>query len=149
MKTKNILQENMRRFGTKNLNEQPGESAPADFESALKPIYTNINDINDTAYDIVYTSRPLKMEDLPVIQHAVQQLKTWSSTNRAPLEVHILVDEAPALLDAMQVNSKDAWQEMKSHWGAIIDAIADQNKSEYMTQSKYQAYKQKYGDFNK
>ena len=43
----------MRRFGTKNLNEQPGESEPADFESALKPIYTNINDINDTAYDIV------------------------------------------------------------------------------------------------
>jgi hypothetical protein len=75
-----------------------------------------------------------KMEYLPQVQHGIQQLTQWVKAKKpAPLVVYILVNEAPALLDAMQAKSKKAWMEMRSHWGAIIDACADEDADEYVT----------------
>ena len=124
---KNILAENMRRFGTKNLNEE--------LESAKKTSYANLwNDIASAADELAEALETPNMEHLPIVQHAITQLKKWTAARKpAPLAIYTLVDEAPALLDAMQAKSQKAWAEMRSHWGAIVDAIADEDEDEYVT----------------
>lgn len=139
MKPKNILQENMRRFATKNLNEQPdvnvGSSDMHTFKSALKKTYDNVwNDMASASEDLGSALERPKMEYLPVVQHAIQQFKKWTDAKKpAPLEVYMLVAEAPALLDKMQAKSKNAWEEMRSHFGGIVDAVCDQDEDEYVT----------------
>ncbi len=137
MKKKNILAENMRRFGTKNLNEMDDMSGPATgFESAKKARYNNVwDDMASAADELAEALETPNMSQLPIVQHAILQLKKWTAARKpAPLAVYTLVDEAPALLDAMQAKSKNAWQEMRSHWGAIVDAIADEDEDEYVTE---------------
>jgi len=131
-KLKNILAENMRRFGTKNLNEQMGTSH---LQFAKKQTYNNVrNDIASAAEDLAAALNQPKMEDLPIVQHAIQQLKRWTERRKpAPYSVYALVAEAPALLDKMQAKSKNAWDEMRSHWGGIVDAISDEDEDEYVT----------------
>jgi hypothetical protein len=61
-------------------------------------------------------------------------LKRWTDRKKpAPYSVYALVAEAPALLDKMQAKSKTAWNEMRSHWGGIVDAISDEDEDEYVT----------------
>ncbi len=146
MKQKNILAENMRRFGTKNLNEQPDTDKQSNmygkpeyvdgFESALKASYDNVwNDIASAAEELADALATPHIKQLPIIQHAILQLKKWTDAKKpAPLAVYMLVNEAPALLDAMQAKSKNAWNEMGSHWGGIVDAICDEDKDEYVTE---------------
>lgn len=129
IKLKKLLAENMRRFGTKNLKERFESN---NFQYAKKQSYTTMMDIMDAAEDLA--TEDYKMENLPIYQHAIKQLKMWTNAKKpAPLAVYMLVAEAPALLDKMQAKSKNAWEEMRSHWGGIIDAIADEDKSEYVT----------------
>jgi hypothetical protein len=133
MKTslKNILQENMQRFGTKNLKTI---NETVDFEFAKKASYDTIMDIMDASEDLAEALNEPSMEQLPVVQHAIKQLNIWTKKRKpAPLSVYVLVQEAPALLDKMQAKSKNAWMEMRSHWGGIVDAIADEDESEYVT----------------
>ena len=74
------------------------------------------------------------MDQLPIVQHAIKQLNKWTAAKKpAPFSVYMLVHEAPALLDKMQAGSKKAWIEMRSHWGGIVDAFVDEDKSEYVT----------------
>ena len=131
MKLKNILQENMRRFATKNLVEN--ESGNLKF--AKKPQYDNVwNDIANAAQDLADALSQPNMEDLDVVRYAIKQLKKWTNEKKpAPYSVYALVAEAPALLDKMQSGSKNAWSEMRSHWGGIVDAIADEDEDEYVT----------------
>ncbi len=131
-KLKNILAENMRRFGTKNLSEQMDSSH---LQFAKKQTYNNVrNDIASAAEDLAAALDQPKMEDLPIVQHAIQQLKRWTDRKKpAPYSVYALVAEAPALLDKMQAKSKNAWDEMRSHWGGIVDAISDEGEDEYVT----------------
>jgi hypothetical protein len=132
---RNILAENMRRFNTKNLTESHYID-PAEFlEFAMKEPYTNVTgDIMSAAEYFALALEEPKMEYLPHVQHGIQQLTQWVKAKKpAPLVVYILVNEAPALLDAMQAKSKKAWMEMRSHWGAIIDACADEDADEYVT----------------
>ena len=133
IKLKNILAENMRRFGTKNLNEN--DMDPSYLKYAKKKTYNNVrNDIMNAAEYFADALNTPKMEDLPVVQHAIQQLKRWTDAKKpAPYSVYALVAEAPALLDKMQAKSKNAWDEMRSHWGGIIDAISDEAEDEYVT----------------
>ena len=133
-KLKNLLAENMRRFNTKNLNEQG--SADGRFVSAKKVRYENLwDDVASAAEELAEELETPKMEDLPIVVHALSQLKNWCDAKKpAPLAIYTLVDEAPALLDAMQAKSKNAWAEMRSHWGAIVDAIADEDEDEYVTE---------------
>lgn len=132
IKLKNVLAENMRRFGTKNLSEQMDSSH---LQFAKKQTYNNVrNDIASAAEDLAAALDQPKMEDLPVVQHAIQQLKRWTDRKKpAPYSVYALVAEAPALLDKMQARSKNAWNEMRSHWGGIVDAISDEDEDEYVT----------------
>jgi hypothetical protein len=132
-KLKNILAENMRRFGTKNLNENNMESSLLKY--AKKETYNDVrNDIMNAAEYFADALNTPKMEDLPIVQHAIQQLKHWTNAKKpAPYSVYALVAEAPALLDKMQAKSKTAWDEMRSHWGGIIDAICDEAEDEYVT----------------
>lgn len=132
IKLKNVLAENMRRFGTKNLSEQMDSSH---LQYAKKQTYNDVHeDIMNAAEDLAEALNQPKMEDLPVVQHAIQQLKRWTDRKKpAPYAVYALVAEAPALLDKMQAKSKKAWDEMRSHWGSIIDAISDEAKDEYVT----------------
>jgi len=131
IKMKNLLAENMRRFGTKNLKEQ---SESSNLQYAKKASYGSIMDIMDAAEDLAEALNQPTMEQLPIVQHAIKQLNRWTSAKKpAPLAVYILVAEAPALLDKMQAKSKNAWMEMRSHWGGIIDAIADEDEDEYVT----------------
>ena len=132
IKLKNILAENMRRFGTKNLSEQMDSNH---LQYAKKKTYNNVHDdIASAAEDLAEALDQPKMEDLPVVQHAIQQLKRWTDAKKpAPYSVYALVAEAPALLDKMQAKSKNAWDEMRSHWGGIIDAISDEAEDEYVT----------------
>lgn len=147
MKQKNILAENMRRFGTKNLNEQPddqvsnmyGKSQYGDgFASAEKASYDNVwDDMASAAEELADALDTPHIKQLPIIRHAITQLKKWTDAKKpAPLAVYMLVDEAPALLDAMQVKSKKAWSEMRSHWGGIVDAIADEDEDDYVTENE-------------
>lgn len=130
IKLKNLLAENMRRFGTKNLKEQFNGGS---FEHAKKQSYSSIMDIMNAAEDL--STEEYKMENLPVYQHAIKQLKMWTNAKKpAPFAVYMLVAEAPALLDKMQARSKNAWEEMRSHWGGIVDAIADEDEDEYVTE---------------
>ena len=131
---KNILAENMRRFNTKNLNENESEY----LQFAKKKTYDNVwDDIMSAADDLAEALETPKMEDLPIVHHAIQQLKRWTDAGKpAPLSVYTLVDEAPALLDKMQARSKNAWSEMRSHWGGIVDAISDEDEDEYVTSSE-------------
>jgi hypothetical protein len=133
IKLKNLLRENMRRFGTKNLNET---TDPSYLEFAKKASYNNLHDdIMSAAEDLAEALEQPKMEDLPVVQHAIRQLKRWTDSKKpAPYSVYELVQESPALLDKMQAGSKNAWQEMRSHWGGIVDAIADEDEDEYVTE---------------
>jgi len=128
---KNILAENMRRFGTKNLNENESEY----LKFAKKKTYDNVwDDIMSAAEDLAEALETPKIEDLPIVHHAIQQLKRWTDAKKpAPYSVYALVAEAPALLDKMQAKSKNAWSEMQSHWGGIVDAIADEDEDEYVT----------------
>jgi hypothetical protein len=130
IKLKNLLAENMRRFGTKNLREDAGS-----LKFAKKPTYNSVKlDILDAAEDLSKALATPRMEDLPVVHHAISQLKKWTDAKKpAPLAVYMLVAEAPALLDKMQAKSKRAWDEMASHWGGIIDAILDEDEDEYVT----------------
>ena len=134
IKLKNLLAENMRRFNTKNLNEQG--SVGDRFVSAKKASYQNLwNDVASAAEELAEELETPNMADLPIVQHAIAQLKKWCDAKKpAPLAVYTLVDESPALLDAMQAKSKNAWAEMRSHWGAIVDAIADEDEDEYVTE---------------
>jgi hypothetical protein len=135
IKLKNILAENMRRFGTKNLNEQFSSD---NFEFAKKQSYNSIMDIMDAAEDLA--TEDYKIENLPIYRHAIKQLTIWTNAKKpAPLSVYMLVAEAPALLDKMQSKSKKAWEEMRSHWGGIIDDIADEDEDEYVTDYKPQS----------
>jgi hypothetical protein len=133
IKLKNILAENMRRFGTKNLNEN--DMDPSYLQFAKKKTYDNVHDdIMSAAEDLAEALDQPKMEDLPVVQHAIQQLRRWTDRKKpAPYSVYALVAEAPALLDKMQAKSKTAWDEMRSHWGGIVDAISDEDEDEYVT----------------
>ncbi len=127
-KLKNLLAENMRRFGTKNLNEQ------ADMQFAKKANYNSAMDIMDAAEDLAEALDQPNMDQLPIVQHAIKQLNKWTAAKKpAPFSVYMLVHEAPALLDKMQAGSKKAWNEMASHWGGIVDAFVDEDKSEYVT----------------
>ena len=131
---RNILAENMRRFNTKNLKEDLTQ--PSNFlKFAMKQSYNNVRD--DIASAAEYFAMALenpRMEDLPHVQHGIQQLKRWTDAKKpAPYSVYALVAEAPALLDKMQAKSKNAWMEMRSHWGGIIDAICDEDEDEYVT----------------
>jgi hypothetical protein len=130
---KNILAENMRRFNTKNLNEV---IKPDFLKFAMKQTYNNVrNDIASAAEYFAMALQNPRMEDLPHVQHGIQQLTQWVRAKKpAPLSVYTLVNEAPALLDAMQAKSKNAWMEMRSHWGGIIDAICDEDEDEYVTE---------------
>lgn len=132
IKLKNVLAENMRRFGTKNLSEQMDSNH---LQYAKKQTYNDVReDIMNAAEDLAEALNQPKMEDLPVVQHAIQQLKRWTDRKKpAPYSVYALVAEAPALLDKMQAKSKKAWDEMRSHWGGIIDAICDEAEDEYVT----------------
>lgn len=147
MKKKNILAENMRRFYTKNLTEQSdeqvsnmfGKSQYSDgFESAQKASYDNVwDDMASAAEELADALDTPHIKQLPIIRHAIAQLKKWTDARKpAPLAVYMLVDEAPALLDAMQAKSKNAWREMRSHWGAIVDAISDEDEDEYVTKNE-------------
>lgn len=128
---KNVLQENMHRFGTKNLDTI---NETFDFKFAKKSLYNTIIDIMDAAEDLAEALNEPSMEQLPVVQHAIKQLNIWTKKRKpAPLSVYVLVQEAPALLDKMQNKSKNAWMEMRSHWGGIVDAIADEGEDEYVT----------------
>lgn len=133
IKLKNILAENMRRFGTKNLSED--HMGDSHLQFAKKQTYNNVrNDIASATEDLAEALDQPKMEDLPVVQHAIQQLKRWTDRKKpAPYSVYALVAEAPALLDKMQAKSKNAWNEMRSHWGGIVDAISDEGEDEYVT----------------
>jgi len=133
IKLKKLLQENMKRVGTKNLNES---TDPIYLQFAKKSSYDNLHDdIMSAAEDLAEALEQPKMEDLPIVQHAIQQLKQWTDRKKpAPYSVYALVQEAPALLDKMQARSKNAWQEMRSHWGGIVDAIADEDEDEYVTE---------------
>ena len=144
MTKKNILAENMRRFGTKNLSEQPDEHQSNmygkpqygdGFASAEKASYDNVwNDMASAAEELADALATPHIKQLPIIRHAIAQLKKWTDARKpAPLAVYTLVNEAPALLDAMQAKSKNAWNEMGSHWGAIVDAICDEDADEYVT----------------
>lgn len=131
---KNILAENMHRFGTKNLNTL---NESYDMEFAKKASYDTIGDIMDAAEDLAEALHQPSLDQLPIVQHAIKQLNIWTKNSKpAPLSVYTLVDEAPALLDKMQAKSKNAWSEMRSHWGGIIDAIADEDEDEYVTSSE-------------
>tara|TARA_R110002126_G_scaffold281574_1_gene429433 strand:+ start:151 stop:585 length:435 start_codon:yes stop_codon:yes gene_type:complete len=132
-KLKNILAENMRRFGTKNLSED--RMGDSHLQFAKKQTYNNVrNDIASAAEDLAAALDQPKMEDLPIVQHAIQQLNRWTDAKKpAPYSVYALVAEAPALLDKMQAKSKNAWNEMRSHWGGIVDAISDEAEDEYVT----------------
>ena len=131
IKLKNILAENMRRFGTKNLNE----SASGNLKYAKKQSYNTLRgDVLAAAEDLAIALEQPTMDHLPIVHHAIQQLKKWTDAKKpAPISVYILVDEAPALLDKMQAKSKRAWDEMQSHWGGIQDAIMDEDVDEYVT----------------
>lgn len=135
-KTNNLLAENMRRFGTKNLNEQ--DSGRYGLKFAKKASYDNVwDDIASAAEDLSSALTTPNMSQLPVVQHAIAQLKKWTDAKKpAPLAVYMLVDEAPALLDAMQARSKKAWAEMCSHMGHIVDAISDEDEDEYVTENE-------------
>ena len=147
IKLKNILAENMRRFGTKNLTEQPdkqvsnmyGKSQYGDgFASAEKASYDNVwDDMASAASELADALHTPHINQLPIIHHAIAQLKKWTDARKAaPLAVYMLVDEAPALLDAMQAKSENAWREMRSHWGGIVDAICDEDEDEYVTENE-------------
>jgi len=125
----NLLAENMRRFGTKNLNEDAYEPR-TDLRFAKKKQYNDVwNDISSAAEDLADALHEPKMEYLPVVQHAIAQITKWTSAKKpAPLAVYILAAEAPALLDKMQTGSKKAWLEMRSHWGGIVDDIVDEDE---------------------
>lgn len=132
IKMKKLLAENMRRFGTKNLQEQMDSS---NLQYAKKASYGSMMDIMDAAEDLAEVLNQPKMEQLPMVQHAIKQLNKWTAAKKpAPLAVYMLVAEAPALLDKMQAKSKNAWMEMRSHWGGIVDAIADEDEDEYVTE---------------
>ena len=132
IKLKKLLKENMRRFGTKNLNESPD---PSYLQFAKKASYNNSDDIMSAAEDLADELIRPKMEDLPIVQHAIQQMKRWTDRKKpAPYSVYALVQEAPALLDKMQARSKNAWQEMRSHLGGIVDAYCDEDEDEYVTE---------------
>lgn len=134
-KLKNLLAENMRRFGTKNLSSL-NENESSHLQLAKKKTYDNVwNDIASAAGELAEALETPKMEDLPVVQHAIQQLKKWTDAKKpAPLAVYMLVAEAPALLDKMQARSKRAWDEMRSHFGGIVDDICDEDKDDYVTE---------------
>jgi hypothetical protein len=129
-KLKNLLAENMRRFGTKNLKEQLSGT----LQFAKKTNYSNVLDIMSTAEDLAEALHQPNMDQLPIVQHAIKQVSAWTRAKKpAPFSVYMLVAEAPALLDKMQAGSKKAWAEMRSHWGGIVDAFCDEDKSEYVT----------------
>ena len=143
----NILAENMRRFNTKNLQEQSDEQVPNmygqsqygdGFASAEKASYNDVrNDMLSAAEELADALDTPHIKQLPIIRHAIAQLKKWTDARKpAPLAVYMLVDEAPALLDAMQAKSENAWREMRSHWGAIVDAISDEDEEEYVTENE-------------
>ena len=121
----------MRRFGTKNLNE----SASGNLKYAKKQSYNTLRgDVLAAAEDLAIALEQPNMDHLPIVHHAIQQLKRWTDAKKpAPYSVYALVAEAPALLDKMQAKSKNAWMEMRSHWGGIVDAIADEDEDEYVT----------------
>jgi len=142
-----ILAENMRRFSTKNLQEQPDEHVPNmygrpqygdGFASAEKASYNDVrNDMLSAAEELADALDTPHIKQLPIIRQAIAQLKKWTDARKpAPLAVYMLVDEAPALLDAMQAKSKNAWREMRSHWGGIVDAICDEDEDEYVTENE-------------
>ncbi len=133
IKLKNVLAENMRRFGTKNLNENNMD--PSNFlKFAIKQSYNNVENIASAAEYFAMALKNPRIEDLPHVQHGIQQLKRWTDAKKpAPYSVYALVAEAPALLDKMQAKSKNAWNEMRSHWGGIVDAICDEDEDEYVT----------------
>lgn len=131
IKMKKLLAENMRRFGTKNLKEQ---SESSNLQYAKKASYSSIMDIMDAAEDLAAALEQPTMDQMPIVQHAIKQLNAWTAAGKpAPYSVYALVQEAPALLDKMQGKSKKAWLEMRSHWGGIVDAIADEDEDEYVT----------------
>lgn len=132
VKLTNLLAENMRRFGTKNLKTI---KESADMQFAKKASYDDIMDIMDAADDLAEALEQPTMDQMPIVQHAIKQLNAWTAAGKpAPYAVYVLVQEAPALLDKMQGKSKKAWLEMRSHWGGIVDAIADEDKDEYVTE---------------
>lgn len=131
IKMKKILAENMRRFGTKNLSSL---NESADMQFAKKASYDSIMDLMDAAEDLAAALEQPTMDQMPIVQHAIKQLNAWTAAGKpAPYAVYALVQEAPALLDKMQGKSKNAWLEMRSHWGGIVDAIADEDEDEYVT----------------
>jgi hypothetical protein len=135
IKMKNLLKENMHRFGTKNISSM-NENEYSHLQFAKKKTYDNVrDDIASAADDLAEALATPKMEDLPVVHHAIQQLKKWTDAKKpAPLAVYMLVAEAPALLDKMQARSKRAWDEMRSHFGGIVDDISDEDEDEYVTE---------------
>ena len=135
IKLKNLLRENMRRFGTKNISSI-NENEYSHLAFAKKKTYDDVrDDIASAAADLAEALETPKMEDLPVVHHAIQQLKKWTDAKKpAPLGVYMLVAEAPALLDKMQARSKRAWDEMGSHFGGIVDDISDEAEDEYVTE---------------
>ena len=75
IKLKNLLRENMRRFGTKNISSI-NENEYSHLAFAKKKTYDDVrDDIASAAADLAEALETPKMEDLPVVHHAIQQLK--------------------------------------------------------------------------
>jgi hypothetical protein len=132
-KLKNLLAENMRRFGTKNLTES---NDPTQFtKQYIQRGYLNdAGEMSDVGEELAELLDQPKMEYLQIVQQAVALFKKWTNEKKpAPFSVYMLVHEAPALIDKMQKGSKRAWDEMASHLGGIVDAVTDEDKSEYVT----------------
>jgi hypothetical protein len=133
IKLKNLLKENMRRFGTKNLNES-NDITEFTKQYIQRGHLNDAGEMADVGTELAELLERPKMEYLQIVQQAVALFKKWTDAKKpAPFSVYMLVHEAPALIDKMQSGSKRAWDEMASHLGGIVDAVSDEDKDEYVT----------------